>query len=410
VDLEPEPGAPDAPAAAARLGGRIHAWFRSRQGHVTVLLVVILATFSGSLSGRQKDAADPSLRILEVTKGDLSSKAEQALLARMDPYAGRLALAHLPGRPPWTPPRVRGWERFAVAPASNLVPDDMSQEAARQFNALLPDAGLPIPAMKPFKLPAAGAERERALLCLTQAVYYEAGFEPGEGQQAVAQVVLNRLRHPDYPKSVCGVVYQGAQRQTGCQFSFTCDGSLARPVSAPAWAQSKAVAAQALNGFVYAPVGAATHYHADYVFPFWSMTLVKLRQLGAHIFYRMTGPAGAPGAFAGRYAGGELSLPASVLTGGDARTPDAPTKPNAPLLPVLPTTKTITLETGGETRSYQVIVPAGPGAGVPGVSVVPGALAAPRRQPTPDEVKAINEKLQKFEDEQKAAKTAPVVP
>src|SRR5689334_2475387 len=106
VDLEPEPAATDAPKERARrVATRIHDWFRSRQGHVAVLLVLVLATLSGSMSIRQKDAADPSLRILEVTKGELSSKAEQALLNQMDPYAGRMALAHLPGVAQWTPAR-----------------------------------------------------------------------------------------------------------------------------------------------------------------------------------------------------------------------------------------------------------------------------------------------------------------
>lgn len=393
--------------AASRVAWR---WLTSRQAHVIGALALVLITLSGSISLRQLAAQDSSKRIVAVTGGRLTPAAEAALKAQMDRYGPILALASLPGSAPWLPARVEGWERFDFKPATNLVPDNLSQDQARLYNSLLPIAGQPIPPMKPFRLAAAGAERDRALLCLTQAIYFEAGFESGEGEEAVAQVILNRLRHPDYPKSVCGVVYEGASRTTGCQFSFTCDGSLRRPVSAPAWARAKQVAEQALEGFVYAPVGAATHYHADYVFPYWSMTLVKLRQIGAHIFYRFTGPAGKPDAFVGRYSGGELNLPASVLSGGDSRTPFAPTKVGvgaAGLLPTpLPTTKTITLETGGETRSYQVIIPQGAGASVPGV-IVPGALAPTRRAPSPEEVRAINEKLQKFEDEKKAAPAAP---
>jgi len=393
--------------AAARLVWR---WLTSRQAHVIGALALVLVTLSGSISLRQLAAQDPSKRIVAVTGGRLTPAAEAALKARMDRYGPLLALASLPGSAPWMPARVQGWERFDFKPATNLVPDNLTQDQARLYNALLPIAGQPIPAMKPFRLAASGAEHDRAVLCLAQAVYFEAGFEPGEGQEAVAQVVLNRLRHPDYPKSVCGVVYEGASRTTGCQFSFTCDGSLRRPVSAAAFARAKQVAEQALSGFVYAPVGAATHYHANYVFPYWSMTLVKLQQIGAHIFYRFTGPAGKPEAFTGRYGGGELNLPDSVLHGGDDRTPDAPTKVGlaaAGLLPTpLPTTKTITLETGGETRSYQEIIPQGPGASVPGV-IVPGALAPTRRAPSPDEIKAINDKLQKFEDEKKAGPAVP---
>jgi hypothetical protein len=399
--------------ARAERGGRaLLAWLTSRQAHLVGAFAFVLLTLSGSISVRQLAAQDQSQKILSVTGGRLSPNAEAALRAQMDGYGPALALASLPGTAPWQPPRFPGWERFGGGPASGLVPDALGYDQARLWNALLPPAGQPIAPMKPFKLPAAGAERERALLCLTQAVYYEAGFEPGEGEEAVAQVVLNRLRHPDYPKSVCGVVYEGAGRATGCQFSFTCDGSLKRAVSAPAWARARTVAQQALNGFVYAPVGAATHYHADYVFPYWSMTLVKLRQIGAHIFYRLTGPAGTPAAFTGRYGGGELNLPASVLSGGDSRTPDAPTKLGvepASLLPAPPQTKTVTLDTGGETRSYQVIIPQGTNAAVPGVIVpgAPGVLTPSRRAPTPDEIKSINEKLQKFEDEQKGTPQVP---
>ena len=100
---------------------------------------------------------------------------------------------------------------------------------ADRSTAAIPIADLPNPAAQPFTLRGADeAARARALECLTSAVYYEAGNESADGQQAVAQVVLNRVRHPAFPSSVCGVVYQGSTRATGCQFTFTCDGSLAR--------------------------------------------------------------------------------------------------------------------------------------------------------------------------------------
>jgi hypothetical protein len=112
----------------------------------------------------------------------------------------------------------------------------------------------------------------------------------------------------------------------------------------------------------------------------------------------MTGPLGAPSAFVGRYAGGELNLPASVLTGGDARTPDAP---SALAPPPKPTTRTITLQTGGETRTYTIAAPPEAGASPPSLGN-PMVLQPSRRAPTPDEIKAINEKLRVFEEEQKA--------
>jgi hypothetical protein len=143
---------------------------------------------------------------------------------------------------------------------------------------------------------------DRALLCMTQAVYYEAGFEPLTGRRAVAQVVLNRMRHPAFPKSVCGVVYQGSGGPV-CQFSFVCDGSLYRAPAAGAWKQARDVAEAALEGYVERSVGQATHYHADYVAPRWAPMLTKIAQLGAHIFYRWPGSWGTPGAFNGRYIG-----------------------------------------------------------------------------------------------------------
>lgn len=140
-----------------------------------------------------------------------------------------------------------------------------------------------------------------AVRCLTQAVYYEAASEPDEGQRAVAQVVLNRVRHPAFPNTVCGVVFQGSERVTGCQFSFTCDGSLARVPSLSGWARAERVAREALAGKVAAAVGNSTHYHASYVVPYWAPTLDKAATIGAHIFYMMRGFLGSPRAFYDRY-------------------------------------------------------------------------------------------------------------
>lgn len=185
---------------------------------------------------------------------------------------------------------------------------DLSPDQARKWNASNPIAPGPKPAAKPFHLDADGVlDEARALDCMTAAIYYEAGFESTDGQRAVAQVVLNRMRHPAFPKTVCGVVFQGSDRSTGCQFTFTCDGALARKPDEVAWARARKVAEAALNGYVMKKVGNATHYHADYVAPYWSPTLVKLAVVGQHIFYRWTGGAGLPPAFGGHYAGGEMA-------------------------------------------------------------------------------------------------------
>ncbi|MEE4205172.1 MAG: cell wall hydrolase, partial [Erythrobacter sp.] len=125
----------------------------------------------------------------------------------------------------------------------------------------------PGPAATPFL--AAGAN-PRAEDCLAEAVFYEAASESEAGQRAVAQVVVNRVRHPAWPNSVCAVVFQGSERSTGCQFTFTCDGSRARPAAGAAWARARRIARDALAGEVYAPVGLATHYHTLWVAPRWA--------------------------------------------------------------------------------------------------------------------------------------------
>jgi len=108
-----------------------------------------------------------------------------------------------------------------------------------------------------------------------------------------------------YPRTVCGVVFQGSERTTGCQFSFTCDGAMARTPSIAGWRRARAVAAAALNGHVATTVGTATHYHTDWVAPYWAPRLSKITRIGTHIFYRWNGAWGLPSAFAGVYAGAE---------------------------------------------------------------------------------------------------------
>jgi hypothetical protein len=185
-----------------------------------------------------------------------------------------------------------------------LTPEEAVKEnAERPFNAP-PDS----PAQK-FQLRSDAESRDRAVECLAQAVYYEAATEGADGERAVAQVVLNRMRHPGFPSTVCGVVYQGSELPTGCQFTFTCDGSLARVPIQALWIQARKVAAQALDGHVFAAVGHSTHYHADYVLPYWADSLAKQVQIGHHIFYRLNGSLGSSAAFSQRYAGKEPELP-----------------------------------------------------------------------------------------------------
>jgi hypothetical protein len=185
-----------------------------------------------------------------------------------------------------------------------VTPDD-----AVAWNASIPLSDLPNPAARPFMLNAkSDVDRLRALECLTAAVYYEAAIEPLDGQRAVAQVVLNRVRHPAYPTTVCGVVFEGSQRTTGCQFTFTCDGALARAPHPALWEKARQVAEEALGGKVYDPVGWSTHYHTNWVVPYWASSLVKAANVGTHIFYRWTGGWGRAPAFTNRHAGAEPAI------------------------------------------------------------------------------------------------------
>lgn len=122
--------------------------------------------------------------------------------------------------------------------------------------------------------------------CLARAVYFEARSESELGQMAVAKVVLNRTRMDGFPKTICGVVYQGSNRRNSCQFSFACDG-LPDDVKQPAsWAQAKRIAKKAMSGHqLVGGMGNAVNYHADYVKPKWSKTMRRLVKIGRHIFY-----------------------------------------------------------------------------------------------------------------------------
>jgi hypothetical protein len=171
--------------------------------------------------------------------------------------------------------------------------------------------------VQPFYLHAQNpAEQDRAIRCLTDAIYYEAANEPIEGQRAVAQVVVNRVRDKHFPKSVCGVVYEGWERRTGCQFSFVCDGSIRRRHADPAaWSRLRPVAEAALHGYIVPEVGTATHYYAAYVRPNWLRSVAQITEIGKHVFCSWKGKAGMPSALASAYAGGEFQVTDAALDG-----------------------------------------------------------------------------------------------
>ncbi|MDO9223697.1 MAG: cell wall hydrolase [Caulobacter sp.] len=372
--------------------------FRRREWTVAALAALLLMV----ADARPMDAP--------TVARDYSDQALRHLKVRMDPAMMAVASRHdaVPEPDYWG--RVVGWTSYDLSTLPTLGSIEIGETDARLINALRPGASEPPPPARPFILKASEEDRARAEQCLTQAIYYEAAVESLDGMRAVAQTVLNRLRHPGYPKSVCGVVFQGSLRQTGCQFSFTCDGSLARTPDPVLWERARAVAQQALAGFVLASVGTATHYHADYVAPYWAPTLYKIATIGRHIFYRWTGPWGMPRAFTGRYAGGEANLTADILQGLDERTQGDQLIGDAAVS--IEGTRTVALEVDGEVRTYTVQIPGLAGdaqVSIQGTAAAP-LLAPVRRPPTAQEIADINARLKAMEDPDAPLSTAPRAP
>ena len=164
--------------------------------------------------------------------------------------------------------------------------DAVIKEAASDPNLVLPDA----PATHAWvnsPLPAS-ADTTKELNCLATAIYFEARGEPEEGQLAVAQVVLNRVKNPAYPDTICGVVYQNKSKRNRCQFSFACDGRSDRVTDKSAWTKARELARRSVeeqSTTFIDEVGSATHYHATYVRPRWAGRMTKTDKIGRHIFY-----------------------------------------------------------------------------------------------------------------------------
>ena len=223
----------------------------------------------------------------------------------------------------------------------------------------------------PFSFRGSSADRARARDCLALAGMAEAGGGDGD-QRAVMQVILNRVRHPAFAKTVCGVVFEGSQRPTGCQFSFTCDGSLARRYSDAAWRAARARADEMLAGAIDATVGNATHFHANYVYPWWSDKLDKVAQVGPHIFFRWRGFWGTRNALSARYGGGEpdpLRLQETALTVATAN-------PLPTLMQGGEAVRSITTEMVNQTTEGGDATPSSPGAGIHFVLVSPSDAPA----------------------------------
>ena len=345
---------------------------------------VVLAAFGVAMAASSTPRPEIDRRaeaVRTLTGGDLGARGLAAITDRMDPSQLAIALRHDPGqRRAALYGLTPGWESLSLAGRPTLDLGATGLDAMK-LNAATPNASAFLRVAQPFAFkPATAEDRRRALRCLTQGVYYEAALEPTEGQEAVAQVILNRVRDPNYANSVCGVVFEGAERTTGCQFSFTCDGALSQAPVGWAWNRAKVVAERALAGHVAARVGTATHYHADYVRPWWAPTLNKLTQIGAHIFYRWKGVYGEPAAFRQSYSGREpvidearFSRPRiQIVTAADAELLLAEAAADGESV-------MRTVEIDGQTR-------------VVGVASLGG-----RRQATAAEIAAINQRMAVFE-------------
>ncbi len=132
-----------------------------------------------------------------------------------------------------------------------------------------------------------GKVSQKDMWCMATAIYFEARGESYRGQVAVGQVVMNRLAHKIYPKTICGVVFQNQQMHNACQFSFACDGRPETITEPKAWAEAEEIAKGVVTGSLYLPeVDKATHYHATYVYPDWAPRLKKVTKIGHHVFYK----------------------------------------------------------------------------------------------------------------------------
>ena len=269
-----------------------------------------------TIGGSQLTAREQQTRFAHAAAEGFSEQALRQEAANMAPGALAVARRH----DPFTAPGAARRDRMTAVLVSRLERSTLRGAQSPDWD-VAPAAPLRMSVDNPM-------DGARALDCLSAAVYYEARGESPAGQAAVAQVVLNRVRSPLYPKSVCGVVYQGAQTRT-CQFSFACNGSMKRPKEPAAWRRSQAVAARALGGFVMAQVGNATNFHVVGLGRIWGGSLQRVAQIGDHVFYAFSGRRG------NLNGGPDVYTPASELADApvytqqtaDAPAADRPTQP-----------------------------------------------------------------------------------
>lgn len=283
-----------------------------------VMLVTAFA-FAGHYIGRNADAHNMFTEDLAplvmptsalATKGSLlpegdtfallnmkSLRSQTVLLDGKGDLQEMAAVAPVPEPIPVPKPRPKPVKIASIAKGVQITPASIDLKHADEpvsavrrlvIAPVLPKTQKSLTLDKDTKVKVVAQRRVRLAEenCLARAVYFESRSESDLGQLAVAKVILNRVKSPNFPKSICGVVYQGSGSRNSCQFSFACDG-LADDVNQPgAWSHAKTIAQRAIAGDpAIAMMGSATNYHADYVKPKWAKSMRKLARIGRHIFY-----------------------------------------------------------------------------------------------------------------------------
>lgn len=237
-----------------------------RQGAATIMCLAAAAVAMPVISHRaaeQRDGAEWA-----ATSTAFQAQFEQDVLASADPNARIQLIAS------------RGPDGLRARGSAPVF--DSADARALMLDAVLRGPSAPIEPSAPTE-PQIDARQHD---CLSQAIYYEARGETQQGQIAVAEVIMNRTRSRAYPNTLCGVVYQGSHRSTGCQFTFTCDGSLGQRPRGRAWERSQRIATAVMLGYNRPLTQGATHYHTTAVNPVWNSGLVPTTQIGVHQFYR----------------------------------------------------------------------------------------------------------------------------
>jgi len=303
-DLKAEEVRPDAPppeAATLRFAGADPII----TGSVKALFTTV-GTFVGPNEAMKADRLRPDVDVLSMTK---SFEAERTRIAALQtsnpgaapvPAATQVADSVVAVSPTAVSAKIA---LAAVDPSAAAAPQPGSAALSAIDSAAAPTPPVPgtlsrqlayaredAPITTFPKYPVSDTYSAKDLNCLAQAIYFEARGESYRGQVAVAQVVMNRLAHPLYPKTICNVVFQDAGHRDACQFSFACDG-IPEVINEPQpWKQAQEIAGKVASGELYlSEVGNATHYHATYVYPDWAPQLTRVTKIGMHIFYKFRG-------------------------------------------------------------------------------------------------------------------------